>query len=403
MIRRSPVLLAVLFGAGLAPAQELTLPQALDLARQRAPLILSARARIAEAKGRLTGALVRFRDNPLVEFDAGPRFTPQGNLATIDAGVSQNFELGGRRAARIAGAEAGVARETAASDDAARLLLRDVSIAFARALWSQKRLELLWGSERLAAEFLDSAQKRFDAGDIPALDLNLAKTSAVRARAEVRTATVDLTEALGDLRVFLGMAPEDPLAIRGDLRDRPQLNLDALLVAAVDRPDLRAIAAELREAGSDAQLGEAFKWPDLALGAKYSRDEGNNIVQGGLKLTLPVFSRGQELQATGNARSSRLRFELDSAARTARSEVRTAWDSQRFRAETVAEIESAVLPALDENDSLAARSYEEGQIGLPELILIRRETLETRLLYANSLLDAFLASVDLQFRSGVLR
>jgi len=396
-------LLAVLFGAGLAPAQELTLPQALDLARQRAPLILSARARIAEAKGRLTGALVRFRDNPLVEFDAGPRFTPQGNLATIDAGVSQNFELGGRRAARIAGAEAGVARETAASDDAARLLLRDVSIAFARALWSQKRLELLWGSERLAAEFLDSAQKRFDAGDIPALDLNLAKTSAVRARAEVRTATVDLTEALGDLRVFLGMAPEDPLAIRGDLRDRPQLNLDALLVAAVDRPDLRAIAAELREAGSDAQLGEAFKWPDLALGAKYSRDEGNNIVQGGLKLTLPVFSRGQELQATGNARSSRLRFELDSAARTARSEVRTAWDSQRFRAETVAEIESAVLPALDENDSLAARSYEEGQIGLPELILIRRETLETRLLYANSLLDAFLASVDLQFRSGVLR
>ena len=396
-------MLAVLFGAGLAPAQELTLPQALDLARQRAPLILSARARIAEAKGRLTGALVRFRDNPLVEFDAGPRFTPQGNLATIDAGVSQNFELGGRRAARIAGAEAGVARETAASDDAARLLLRDVSIAFARALWSQKRLELLWGSERLAAEFLDSAQKRFDAGDIPALDLNLAKTSAVRARAEVRTATVDLTEALGDLRVFLGMAPEDPLAIRGDLRDRPQLNLDALLVAAVDRPDLRAIAAELREAGSDAQLGEAFKWPDLALGAKYSRDEGNNIVQGGLKLTLPVFSRGQELQATGNARSSRLRFELDSAARTARSEVRTAWDSQRFRAETVAEIESAVLPALDENDSLAARSYEEGQIGLPELILIRRETLETRLLYANSLLDAFLASVDLQFRSGVLR
>src|SRR3954447_8248398 len=74
-------------------AQEvtLTLEQALDRARQHAPVILSAKGRIEEARGRLAGALVRFRDNPLIELDAGPRFTPEGRIADVELGFSQNF------------------------------------------------------------------------------------------------------------------------------------------------------------------------------------------------------------------------------------------------------------------------------------------------------------------------
>jgi cobalt-zinc-cadmium efflux system outer membrane protein len=386
-------------------AQEvtLTLEQALDRARQHAPVILSAKGRIEEARGRLAGALVRFRDNPLIELDAGPRFTPEGRIADVELGFSQNFELGGRRNARIAGAESGIARETATSADVTRRLLRDVATAFLRSLWAQKRLELLRSSEQLASAFSATAQKRYDAGDIPVLELNLAKSSAVRARSEVRSATADMTEALGDLRIFLGMGPEEPLAIWGDLRDQRQHDLDTLLAAAPERPDLKALAAEMGEAEADVRLGAGFKWPEVGVGGKYSRDEGNNIVQGGLKITLPVFSKGQELQATGNARATRLRTELESTKRTVRSEVRTAFEIEAFRRETVNELEKAALPGLEENDTLARRSYEEGEIGLPELIFIRREILETKMSYANSLLEAALAGLEVEFRAGVLR
>ena len=377
--------------------------QALDRARQRAPVILSAKGRIEEARGRLAGALVRFRDNPLVEFDAGPRFTQQGHLADVDVGISQNFEFGGRRSARIAGAESGIARETATSEEVTRRLLRDVGVAFLRSLWAQKRLELLQSSEKLATEFSETAQKRYDAGNIPVLEVNLAKTSAVRARSEVRGATADFAEALGDLRVFLGMGPEESLSVRGDLREQKQYELDSLLAAAPERPDLKALAAEVREAEADVRLGAGFKWPEVGVGGKYLRDEGNNIVQGGLKITLPVFSKGQEAQATGNARAARVRTELESAQRTVRSEVRTAFEIQKFRRETVEELERAALPGVEENDTLARRSYEEGEINLPELIFIRREILETKLSYANSLLEAGLACLEVEFRAGVLR
>ena len=44
--------------------QPLSLEQALERARRRAPLILAAQDRIEEARGRLIGARVLLRDNP---------------------------------------------------------------------------------------------------------------------------------------------------------------------------------------------------------------------------------------------------------------------------------------------------------------------------------------------------
>jgi outer membrane protein, heavy metal efflux system len=381
----------------------ISLRQALDWARQRAPLILSARARIEEARGRLAGAVVRFRDNPLLEFDAGPRFINQGRILDMNVGVSQNFELGGRRSARIAGAEAGIAEETANSDDATRHLLRDVANAFLRCLWAQERLALLKSSEQLATDLLQTSQKRYDSGDIPILQLNLAKTSAIRANSEVRNATVDLLESLGNLRVFLGMAHDEPLAVQGNIREQSHYDLESLLAAAPERPDLKALAAEIHQAEADVQLGEGFKRPEIAIGGNYLRDERNNIVEGGVKVTLPVFSKGQELQATGTARANRIRGELAAAQRTVRSEIQTALEIQRYKLETADEMEKTGLPALQENENLSRRSYEEGEIGLPELLFIRREILETKLLYADSLLGAALSGVEVEFRAGVLK
>jgi hypothetical protein len=44
-----------------------------------------------------------------------------------------------------------------------------------------------------------------------------------------------------------------------------------------------------------------------------------------------------------------------------------------------------------------------GQLGLPELLLIRREILDTRSLYLDALLEAALARVELDASAAVLR
>ena len=60
---------------------------------------------------------------------------------------------------------------------------------------------------------------------------------------------------------------------------------------------------------------------------RYSREEGDQIVLGGMTVTLPVFSKGQELRAVGAARAARLRAELDAARTRVRLEVRSAFEA----------------------------------------------------------------------------
>ncbi len=402
----SLVLLALLltFPRG-AVAQEnaKTLEETLEIARRRASLILSARARIEEARGRLKGASIRFQQNPVLEAQGGPRFSNGGRTADLDFSLGQDFELAGRRKARIAGAEAGVEREAATAQDATRRLLREVAAAFLRGLAAQESLRLLSETERIASDFLRIAQRRFEAGDIPLLEVNLARISAARARSTLRIASAEHASALGELRVLLGMHPAEALAIRGQLSEERKYEIETLIAQATDRPDIHALLAELREAEAEVRLGESFKKPDIGVAAGYQREEGANVYVGGLKITLPVFSRGQELTATGTARAARIRGEIEALRRAVHHEIRSAFDAYRSRSEAAQELEKAAIPSLNENEILARRSYEEGEIGLAELLLIRREILETRLAYISTLLDTRLSAVELEFRAGVLK
>ena len=398
------ILLFVASGVPLARAQQaITLEQALERARTRAPQILAAQDRIDEARGRLTGASVLLQENPLIATAAGPRYSPNGDTIDSDVTLSQSFELGGRRNARIGGARAGIEREVATSREVARRLLRDVSVAFVRGLAARERLSLAEASSKLADELFQSMNRRYEAGDVPILDVNLARNSVARSRVEVRSAQATYASALGDLRILLGMGADEPLEITGDLHDRKRFDLSALVAEAGGRPDIRALAAERSEAQADIRLGNGFRYPTIAPAFSYRRDQGDNIVQGGLSFTLPIFNKGQELQAVGQARSRRIERELDATRRAVSIEVRTAYEVYNLQAAAVEELERDALPSLTENETLARRSFEEGEIGLAELLLIRRDTFELRSVYNDRLLEAAIAAIELESRAGVLQ
>ena len=120
-------------------------------------------------------------------------------------------------------------------------------------------------------------------------------------------------------------------------------------------------------------------------------------------MTLPLFSKGQELLAVGSARASRLRTELEAARARIRIELETALAAYEMRVAAVRVLEADALPSLDENDALTARSFEVGQIGLPDLLVIRRELLETRAQYLTALLEAAWARVEIDATAAVLR
>jgi outer membrane protein, heavy metal efflux system len=245
------------------------------------------------------------------------------------------------------------------------------------------------------------ANRRYRAGDIAVLDVNLARAAAARATADRLSNAAAFTQALGDLKQVLRL--QDDITVDGTLGASDEPDTAALIRSATQRPELRALEAGVREAEADVRLGRASARPTYGVGAQYSREEGDQIVLGGLTVTLPVFLKGQDLRAVGAARVARRQSDYDAAITRIVLEVQTAVEVYRDRREAVRLLETEALPGLDESDTLTTRSFDVGQISLPDLLLIRREFLDARLHHLDALLEATLARVAVDVVAGVLR
>ena len=208
---------AVCLQAGTADAQSrsLTLADVLARAREQAPQIVSARLALEEARARLLGASLRFQTNPEIDAALGNRNGPDTRFTDFEVGLGQSFEPGARRSARIAGANAAIAQSSANIDEVTRTVLRLAASAYYRAVHANERIKLLNATHELAASVYATADRRFKAGDIAVLDVNIARTSLARVRAEREGAEASKALALGELRQLLRL--ENDVGVEGSL------------------------------------------------------------------------------------------------------------------------------------------------------------------------------------------
>jgi outer membrane protein, heavy metal efflux system len=388
-------------GAPTAAGQDgtLTLESALERARAHALAIVSARYKLEEARARLGGARA-LRDNPVVEGALGRRSDDLPN--DFELGLSQSFELGGRRGGRIRAAEAAVEREGAFVSGVRALALREVALAFLRALAAGERVRLAAAVEGRGESVLRIAERRHAAGDVAVLDVNLAAGALARTRSAARAAAATESLALGELRVLLALPSDAAVTLSGEVAPRPTRDLAALLEAAATRADIQAADAGVREAQAEIDVGKGMRWPDVTPAVRYERDEGTNVLWGGVSLSLPLWSHGRDVRGVAEARAARAQAELAALRHAARIEVESAFEAQRLRLEALAVMRDTAA-RYEENEALARRSYDVGQIGLAELLLVRRETVDAQIVHLERRLDAAEGEIELLARAGVLQ
>lgn len=404
------VLAAALLAASIdtLPA-EMTLADAYRRAREAAGAIRAGEARVDEARGRLIAARA-LRDNPSLDAALGRRRPSGGTLdqpsrTDVELGIEQTFELGGKRAGRVRVATAAVEREVASSGDVTRRLLRDVGAQFYEAARTQERTRLAATSEGAAEELVRVARVRLAQGDVAALDVNLAETLLARARASRLSFGADRVTAIALLKGLLRLPPDAEIALDATVNLEslaPELPPPTWNDVLAGRPDLRALEAEVREAQAEIETARALRWPDATPAVRYSREEGTPIAWAGLTITLPVSNRGAGERLAAEARLRRVRTELEATKASVEADLRAAYSSYGAR-RAAAQSLAAIIGTLDESLELARRSYESGQIGLGDLLVVRRETLEARAEAIDHIFGAAAARVQLEAAMGVLR
>jgi cobalt-zinc-cadmium efflux system outer membrane protein len=411
-MRTIPVILCgltcVVVGARASAAAPLTLARALAIARQDNPELLAARQEERIARGHLEKARYWNPFNPHIEGGAAQRrFDAGGTDVQPVAGVSLEIEVAGQRGKRIEEAERNLQRVNAQIANTERLVLAQVTEAFYRALYLERRVQLFRQVEDLNRRLREASAERFKSGEVPKLEANLAVVRYSQSRKETLAAERDHRTTLQDLERLLGREPEGSVALAGDLAVRRlALSLDTLLASALrTRPDLQGRDAEIQRVDAETGLTRRLMVPNPTVRGTYDEEtespgSRDRIIGGAVSIPLPVFDRRQaELTALAGQRAQAT-YDRTATVLAIQAEVRDAYRSYEAAFEAVGVFEADAVERIAENFRLIETAFREGKIGLLQLVVVQNDLSSAQFAYLDSLWDYWLAATALERAVG---
>ncbi len=373
---------------------QLTELQAWELAEKANPALRSKRALLDAAQGERTDAGALLFNNPTLSMEGSRRQIPSAESPSDRqkewaASLSQTFEIAGQGTHRRDAADAALNALQAEIDEAQRQTRTEVSQRFFKVLALQQRLDIETQALRLFESTATAMQKRRAAGEDTRLDANVALVEAERARNQLAQVREELSGARDELAASLqlpaGSAPETQGAFV--LKAVP-FTLDQLLAQLSSQPRLRALSARVDTANARLKLQRASVYPDLTVGLGVARegamDAREKVTTLSVSLPLPLFRRNATGIGQASSEFTQAQIEQQAAMRDSAAQVRTLWAKLQSVETRVKRLQSTVLPALESNQELAGKSQRAGEIGLLEMIVVTRQTLDAR----RDLLDA---------------
>jgi outer membrane protein, heavy metal efflux system len=344
------------------------------------PRIRALNARIDEV--RATHAERTLWPNPSITFS---RESVLGAHDTFLLG-RQELPISGRRARlQTAGRLAVDAAQAEAQLESVQLQA-DAREAYAALLLAQQREEALQESISALQELIGILRAREEGGEGSTYDRMRGQRALIDFEAERSLAAGDRARAQGRLAGYLGPGTTPGQLVASDslITTVPQPPLPALIEQALaNRGDYRA--SELSIARFEAERSAAARLqiptPTLTAGRKQS-DLGGTSGSGyqvSVDLSLPLFSRGQAAAALAAAQKARAQAETEWWRLQIEAEVRAAYNVASIQQERVTRYQESATAIAEPLATIGRVGYEEGELGILELLDAERQALDARL------------------------
>jgi len=397
----------------------LTVERLIELGGSRRADLLAARQRLAIAEGRLLQAGLRL--NPTFDVEYGsPRFLGGEAERDIVTGVSQTFELGGKRSKRVAVAELELSQIRSEVTALERQVAVEIRTTYTGALAASRQLDVL---ERLIAadeEIVRAVEARLKEGDVAPLDVNLVKVEADRLRVQVIQTKTDLETELLQLKTLIGADISENLRIAPQPDRPPRLDLglsELTALALSERADLKA--AKLGEELGTARIGlaRANAVPNIAGSVRYSQNrqiidfppslrvspfpQTDNSLTFGVSIDIPFFNRNQgEIAAAAGERIQAVR-QREFLEATIKRDVAIAFRKYRAAAEALVVYSSQIMPRAEANLRSVRTAYGAGEFSVFEVVAEQRRLTENITGYNQTVRDYYTALAELEAAIGV--
>ena len=397
----------------------LTIERLIESGGSRRADLLAARQRLAVAQGRLQQA--RLRPNPTLDAEYGsPRFLGGEAESDFSVGVSQTFELGGKRSKRVAVAELELQQarfEVAALE---RQLAVEIRTAYTRAVSAARQLDVIEKLLAADAELVRVTDARLKEGDVAPLDANLVKVESDRLRVQQIEARSELETALLEIRTLAGLDVAEPLRLAPQAERPPRLDLglsELTETALRERADLQAARIGERLGTARINLAKSNAVPNVSASVTFARSKGlfdlpdrlgggditdkDNELTFGVSIDIPIFNRnqGEIASATGEqVQATRQREFLEA---TIKRDVAVAYRQYRAAAEKLVLYATQILPRSEANLQTVRSAYGFGEFSVFEVVAEQRRLNESVTGYNQTLRDYYTALAQLETAIGI--
>ncbi|MGH9837315.1 MAG: TolC family protein [Blastocatellia bacterium] len=391
-----------------------TVEQLSGAAFARSRDLLAARQTLAIARGRLIQA--GLRPNPTLDVErTTDALTTREGEGNFSVGVSQVFELGGKRSRRVAVAQLEYDRAVADVRSLERQLAAEIRTAYAQALSAARQLDTAEQLIGLDQELYRVTEARLKEGDVAPLDVNLVRVELDRLRAQAVQSRADLEAQLITIRALTGseMSESLTLALATDRPPSLSLTLEAAVENALrERADLQAarIAEELGDAR--ISLAESQRTPNVAVSLRYSQerrvfhpfpgspDDCDKFLSTGVSIEIPVRNRyqGEIAAAVGEKEQARYRREFVEAV--VKRDVALAFNRYRAAAQSLAIYGNQVLPRAEQNLRMIRAAYNLGDLQVLDVVAEQRRLVESQTQYNAALRDYYVSLAEIERAIG---
>lgn len=359
--------------------QTVTLHSVAAKVRASNPQLAAARLRIAEARGRVTGA--GRLANPTLELEA--KHDTEFREGALGIGFAQSFPVTDRLRLEKAVSIAEVRVAEAEVAEVERQLVAQARTAVVEVLASRDLKIMRREEAKLAEELAKTIESAAKKGEGSFLDAGQAKLGSIQHALKIRQLDVRSAGAIGTLKTLLGTDPKTQLDVTGHL-PVPYVP-KSKKVSASNRPDYRAAVLGTEAAQREVALEKSKRREDIEVGlfAEIERTEdapegleNDGIFGVRVSIPLPLWNKNEGAIEEAQAKQARMVKQAEAVENEIQNEVEAARSLMAAHAQIVADIDRDLLPLAKKQVELSERAYREGQGDLQAVLRARDQQIE---------------------------